>query len=186
MTNMNETILASLTAAKNAKKRLGKVSEKPKAEHSGFMASAVLLAFDLTVKEWVTCKEYLLDNSISQGTVNAVSRFTAGNPGHDKLAGLLQGGGDTLESRLEHLTGKHITTYVKLQGACIIPSEDSINKKLAKQLANLSSKRQAKIVAKANKIRLDGEAEEQKKDMTAKQVAVAKLSTKPRKKAVNE
>ena len=173
-TELNKTILATLTQAVAAKGEAKKLSEEPTKQYEGFMLSAVLLAFDLTEKHCKGCREYLKTNGIPKGTRNALSRFMSPNVGHGNLAELLKGcKSKTLEDRQEHLAKGHIVSFRDLSKACIIVSDDAVDDSIAKRLANVSSERQAAIVAKADKLRLDADAKGQASDQRVRQIGVA-------------
>ena len=177
-TKTNKAILAALTAAAASKSTMVEMTKGPKAEQSGFMMVAILAGFDLVANDWDNCRVYLKDGGIKPGTINAVARFMVVNPGHDKLAELLKGSGDTLEARQEHLAKQHITTYNKLAEACIIPSAEAVIDRAAKLLASMSTADQAKAVAKADANRHDAHAKGQASDTNAKQVALVTITTK--------
>ena len=182
-TKINKTILAALTAATASKSKMVEMTKGPKAEQSGFMMVAVLSGFDLVANDWDTCRVYLKDGGIKPGTINAVARFMAPNPGHARLAELLKGCDKTLEARQEHLAKQHLGTYNKLAEACIIPSAEALIVRAANILVKMSPDDQAKAVALAKKIRLDAQAKGQASDTRAKQVALVAITTKKNNKA---
>jgi len=177
-TKINQTILAALKAATDSKSKMVALTKGPKAEQSGFMLVAILSGFDLVANDWDTCRVYLKDGGIKPGTINAVSRFMAPNPGHARLAELLKGCGKTLEARQEHLAKQHLGTYNKLAEACIIPSAQALIERAANILVKMSPEDQAKAVALADKQRLDAQAKGQESDTRAKQVALVAITTK--------
>lgn len=182
-TKINKTILAALTAATASKSKMVEMTKGPKAEQSGFMLVAILSGFDLVANDWDTCRVYLKDGGIKPGTINAVSRFMAPNPGHARLAELLKGCDKTLEARQEHLAKQHLGTYNKLAEACIIPSAEALIVRAANILVKMSPDDQAKAVALAKKIRLDAQAKGQASDTRAKQVTLVTLTAKKNNKA---
>jgi hypothetical protein len=179
MTLINKKILATLTQAVAAKAEAKRLSEEPTNQYEGFMVTAVLLAFDLTEKQCKGCREHLETNGIPKGTRNALSRFMSPNKGHENLAALLKGcKGSTLEARQAHLANGHIVSFRELSKACIIVSDDAVDDSIAKRLAGVSSERQAAIIVKADKLRLDAQAKGQESDTRAKQVALVAITAK--------
>ena len=184
-------ILATLQSAIKAKDTLDKVSEAPKAEHSGFMVSAILMFADLSKSEAKGCRTMLKDNGIPTGTVNAVSLFTVGNPAHIRLASLLEDyEGNKLENKVIHLASKEITSYNKLKKYCVVVSDDVQDQKTARALANLSVKRYNKVIKLAEKYRLENEAEVQanKNELNGKKLSIvaSTISTTHKDKAISK
>ena len=65
-----------------------------------------------------------------------------------------------------------------MRKACIVVSDEAIDKKLAKQLSDMNSDRVEAIVTMASKIRHESMANDQAEDMNAKQSDLVNLSTK--------
>ena len=190
-TKLNKAILATLASATAAKKRLVEVSEEPRNQHSNFMVSAIVLSSDLTEDQFGVCRSYLKANGIPTGTVNTVARFSNPNPGHEKLVELLADcESKNLPERLEHLASVHISSYGELAKACLIVSEDAVDKRLAKQLSSLTTERQGRIVAKANLMRLEAQAKAQDDETSLKQASVVASSVvsiqKPKQKTITK
>jgi|TARA_R100000501_G_C2581457_1_gene84575 hypothetical protein len=200
-------VLVSLEFAVDANEKLNKVSEAPKAEHSGFMMDAILAFAELSKNEAKACRAMLKIKGIPTGTVNAVSLFTVGNPAHKRLSSLLENftldpswvskSGDPAEqvsldseAKKEYLEAKEITSYNKLKKYCVVVSDDVQDLKTAKALANLNAKRYNKVLKLAEKFRLENEAKIQadKNKLNGKKlVSVTKeISTKAKDKAANK
>ena len=177
LTELHVTILETLASAIEAKEELMDVSKGPKEKHSNYMVSAIVLGSDLTDEEFSECRVYLKDNAIPVGTINQIARFMAPNEGNDKLYKLLKGcESKTLEDRLDYLENVHIVSYADLRKACITVSEEAVNKRLAKQLAGMSSERVSKIVDQANTLRVEVEAKAQKDDPKIIKTEVSEIS----------
>ena len=184
-------ILATLQSAIEAKETLNKVSEAPKAEHSGFMVAAILLFADLSKSEAKGCRKLLEEHGIPKGTRQAVSLFTVGNPAHERLSSLLEDyEGNKLEDKVIHLTSKEITSYNKLKKYCVVVSDDVTDNKTARALANLSVKRYNKVIKLAEKYRLENEAEVQanKNKLNGKKLSIvaSTISTTHKDKAISK
>ena len=182
LTELHATILETLTSAVEAKAELRDVSKEPKEKHSNYMVSAIVLSSDLTDKEFSECRLYLKANAIPVGTINQIARFMAPNEGNEKLVELLEGcESKTLEDRLDYLADVHIVSFADLRKACVIVSEEAVNKRLAKQLAGMSSDRVSQIVDQANTLRVEVEAKAQENEPEIKQENISTISRKTHK-----
>ena len=178
-TKVNKQILATLNFAKDAKAQLVAASKDPKEKLSNYMVSAVVLGADLTEKQFGSCRSYLKTHHVPKGTINQIARFMAPNDGNERLLELFKGcESKSLDDRLEHLETLHIVSYAQLRKACIVVSDEAIDKKLAKQLSDMNSDRVEAIVTMASNIRHEKMANDQADDMNAKQSELAKISTK--------
>ena len=178
-TKVNKQILATLNSATEAKSELVAASKDPKEKLSNYMVSAVVLGADLTEKQFGSCRSYLKTHHVPKGTINQIARFMAPNDGNERLLELFKGcESKSLDDRLEHLETLHIVSYAQLRKACIVVSDEAIDKKLAKQLSDMNSDRVEAIVTMASKIRHESMANDQAEDMNAKQSDLVNLSTK--------
>ena len=86
----------------------------------------------------------------------------AGNKGHDNLSNELKKCTDTtVEGRITYLQEERkLTSYKKLYQTCCPPSDEAVINKLAKQLAALEASLYVQCLAKADKLRMDEEAEQ--------------------------
>jgi hypothetical protein len=178
-TKVNKQILSTLNLAKEAKAKLVSASKEPKQELSNYMVSAVVLGAHLTEKQFEGCRTYLKTNNVPKGTINQIARFMAPNDGNERLLELFKDcQSKSLDDMLEHLETLHIVSYSQLRKACIVVSDEAIDKKLAKQLSDMNSDRVEAIVTMASKIRHENMANDQADDMIAKQSELAKISSK--------
>jgi hypothetical protein len=178
-TKVNKQILSTLNLAKEAKAKLVEASKEPKQELSNYMVSAVVLGAHLTEKQFEGCRSYLKTNNVPKGTINQIARFMAPNDGNERLLELFKDcQSKSLDDMLEHLETLHIVSYSQLRKACIVVSDEAIDKKLAKQLSDMNSDRVEAIVTMASKIRHENMANDQADDMIAKQSELAKISSK--------
>jgi hypothetical protein len=155
-----------LTASRTSKETRGElVAEyiEPQDEIiSGSMYKAVVTGYDLTEGQWGKVRKFLKDKGHSPGAINQVARFMAGNKGHDNLTSELKGCTDTtVEGRIKYLQeDRKLTSYKKLYKACCPPSDEAVINKLAKQLAALEGSLYVQCLDKADKLRMDEEAEQ--------------------------
>ena len=178
-TKVNKQMLATLNSAKEAKDQLVEVSKDPKEKLSNYMVSAVVLGARLTEKQFEGCRSYLKTHHVPKGTINQIARFMAPNDGNERLLELFKDcESKSLDDMLEHLETLHIVSYAQLRKACIVVSDEAIDKKLAKQLSDMTSTRVDAIVHMAKFMRHERMANEQAEEMLAKQSELATISTK--------
>ena len=160
--NEIHVLLTSTRTAKETKAELVAEHIEPQDETiSGSMFRAVVTGYDLTEGQWSKVRKFLKDKGHSQGAINQVARFMAGNKGHDNLTNELKKCTDTtVEGRIKYLQEDcKLTSYKKLYKACCPPSDEAVINKLAKQLAALEASLYVQCLDKADKLRMDEEAE---------------------------
>jgi len=162
--NEIHVLLTSTRTAKETKVQLVKDHIEPQDETiSGSMFRAVVTGYDLTEGQWGKVRKFLKDKGHSQGAINQVARFMAGNKGHDNLASELKGCTEaTVEGRIKYLQeDRKLPSYKKLYKACCPPSDEAVINKIAKQLAALEPSLYLKCLDTADKLRMDDEASAQ-------------------------
>tara|TARA_R110000751_G_C13643013_1_gene467129 strand:- start:219 stop:818 length:600 start_codon:yes stop_codon:yes gene_type:complete len=184
--NAIHTLLTATRTAKETRAELVADHIEPQDETiSGSMFLAVVTGYDLTEGQWDEVRKFLKDKGHSQGAINQIARFMAGNKGHENLAGELKGCTDkTVEGRIKYLQGdKKFVSYKKLYQACCPPSDEAVINKIAKQLAALEASLYVSCLDKADKLRMEEETEETE---TAHNVEAGKRHKMVTKKAVAE